>query len=224
MMGIVYKNTLPIKRSMLKPLSMVLLGLCLFAPSISFAKDVGVIGEVFPITEPDLLAYMKARASQMLQDGEWANKMQDLQDKTRAKLENETPVSGITSTTVARAWTLDPSITLQHTIYGPHSQVIALAGTQVNPLDKIKLDETLIFFDARDKAQVTWAKAFLDSAQGQVKPILVGGDWIELSKAWQRQVYFDVNGTITHRLQITHVPSVVTQQDHFLKIEEEVAS
>lgn len=224
MMLIAYKNILPIKSSLRKTLSLYLLGLCLFVPSMSFAKDVGVIGETFPITEPDLLAYIKAKASQMLQDGEWAKKMQDLQDKAKNKLENETPVSGITPTSVARTWTLDPSITLQHTIDGPNGQVIALAGTRVNPLDHVNLNETLIFFDARDKAQVTWAKAFLDSTQGQVKPILVGGDWITLSKTWQRQVYFDVNGTITHRLQITHVPSVVTQQGHFLKIEEEVAS
>ena len=144
--------------------------------------------------------------------------------ENKNKLENETPVSGITPTTVARTWTLDPSITLQHTIYGPNGQVIALAGTRVNPLDHVNLNETLMFFDARDKAQVAWATSFLDSAQGQVKPILVGGDWIALSKAWQTQVYFDVGGTISHRLQITHVPSVITQQGHFLEIKEEVVS
>lgn len=207
-----------------RTLGCLLLSACLLCPSIMFAKDVGVIGQVFPILEPDLLAYMQAKAAKMLQDGEWAAKIQGLQMSTKTALENLTPVTGITPTTVARTRTLDPSITLQHTLYGANGQVIAPAGTTVNPLDKINLNETLIFFDARDKAQVTWAKTLLDKAQGEVKPILVAGNWLDLSKAWQRQVFFDVHGTITHRLQITRVPSVVTQQGRFLKINEEVAS
>lgn len=195
---------------------------CLLIPAMASAKNVGVIGEVFQIEEPDLLVYMKVKAAEMLQDGQWAAKMQTLESQARKTLENLTPVTGITTTTVARAWTLDPSMMLHHTLYGANGQVIAPAGTVINPLDKVNLNETLIFFDARDKTQVVWAKAFLAKTPGQVKPILVAGNWMDLSKTWQRQVYFDVNGNITHRLQITHVPSVVTQQGHFLEIQEEV--
>lgn len=200
--------------------TIVLSWLCI--PTLASAKDVGVIGELFPIEEPDLLAYMKAKAAQMMQDGEWATKMQALESHARETLEDLPPVTGITTTTIARTWTLDPSMTLHHTLYGANGQVIAPAGTTINPLDKINLNETLIFFDAEDKAQIAWAKAFLARTPGQVKPILVAGNWMDLSKAWQRQVYFDVNGNITHHLQITHVPSVVTQQGHFLQIQDEV--
>jgi len=223
-MMVLRQKTSKTQTLVLKTLSRLLLGICLLYPSIIFAKDVGVIGQFFPILEPDLLAYMQAKAAKMLQDGEWADKMQSLQMSTKTALENLTPVAGITPTSVARTWTLDPTITLQHTIYGANGQVIVPAGTTINPLDKMSLNETLIFFDARDKSQIAWAKSFLDNAKGQVKLILVAGNWIDLSKAWQRQVFFDVHGTITHRLQITHVPSVVTQQGRFLKIDEEVAS
>lgn len=197
---------------------------CLCLPTLASAKDVGVIGEVFSIEEPDLLAYLKAKAAQMMQDGQWQAKMQTFESQARDTLENLTPVRGITTTTVTRTWTLDPTMTLHHTLYGANGQVIAPAGTRVNPLDRAQLNETLIFFDARDKAQTAWANALLAKTTGQVKPILVAGDWMDLSKAWQRQVYFDVNGNISHRLQITHVPCVVTQQGHFLQIQEEVAS
>lgn len=210
--------------SMIKTLGLLMLLSCPFIPTMANAKNVGVIGEVFPVEEPDLLVYMKAKAAQMMQDGEWQAKMSAFQNQARQALQHLPPVAESTTTTVARTWTLDPTFTLHHTLYGANGQVIASAGTTINPLDKVQLNETLIFFDARDKAQVAWANAFLAKTQGQVKPILVGGDWIDLSKAWQRQVYFDVNGTISHRLQITHVPSVVTQQGHFLQIQEEVAS
>jgi len=205
-----------------KSVGLLMALLCLFISTTASAKDVGVIGEVFPIEEPDLLAYMKNKAAQMMQDGEWAAKMQTFESKARVTLENLTPVTGITTTTVTRTWTLDPSMTLHHTLYGANGQVIAPVGMVINPLDRVSLNETLIFFDARDIVQVAWAKDFLAKTPGQVKPILVAGDWMTLSKTWQRQVYFDVNGNITHRLQITHVPSVVTEQGHFLQIDEEV--
>jgi len=207
---------------MVKTVGLLMVLSWLFMSSMASAKDVGVIGEVFPIEEPDLLAYMKTKAAKMVQDGEWATKMQTLESNARETLENPAPVVGITTTTVARTWTLAPSMTLYHTLYGADGQVIAPAGTVINPLDRVNLNETLVFFDARDIAQVAWAQAFLAKATGPVKPILVAGNWVDLSKAWQRQVYVDVHGNITHRLQITHIPCVVTQQGHYLQIQEEV--
>ena len=39
--------------------------------SSCFADDLGVVGKIYPISEPDMIAWIKSKASAMIQNGQW---------------------------------------------------------------------------------------------------------------------------------------------------------
>ena len=51
-------------------------------------------------------------------------------------------------------------------------------------------------------------------------PILVGGSYIDLMKAWNTPVYYDQEGTLVRKLGITGVPAIVSQEGSRLRIDE----
>lgn len=78
----------------------------------------------------------------------------------------------------------------------------------------------LLFFDARDAKQVAKAQELTALYQGKVKPILVGGSYMDLMKTWGRPVYFDQQGSLVKKLGITRVPALVSQEGRRLRIDE----
>lgn len=100
------------------------------------------------------------------------------------------------------------------------ARVLFPAGTTVNPFDYEKLSKTLLFLDARDKGQVEFAKRFLSSAKGLVKPILVGGEPLKLMREWKREIFYDQGGALTRRFSITQSPAVVSQEGKRLRVDE----
>jgi conjugal transfer pilus assembly protein TraW len=96
------------------------------------------------------------------------------------------------------------------------------AGTRKNPLDVVSLSKHLLFFDARDRRQVTRARELIARYAGKVKPILTGGSYLDLMKAWRIPVYYDQQGTLTRRFGIRQVPALVSQEGARLRIDEVV--
>ena len=94
------------------------------------------------------------------------------------------------------------------------------AGTRKNPLDVVSLSRQLLFFDARDALQVGRARELIERYQGQVKPILVGGSYLDLMKRWNRPVFYDQDGNLVRRFGITAVPAIVSQEGQRLRIDE----
>ena len=78
----------------------------------------------------------------------------------------------------------------------------------------------MYFFDGRDLAQVALALKLSEQYGSDFLPILTAGDWRSLSNQLQQPVYFDQQGSITQRLTITAVPSLVQQEGKQMKIEE----
>lgn len=80
------------------------------------------------------------------------------------------------------------------------------AGTKINPLDMTGLTKTLVFFDGRDPEQREAVGALLVAKGGQlkVKPILVAGSWLDLTKAWKTQVFYDQKGTLFQTVRHHH--------------------
>jgi conjugal transfer pilus assembly protein TraW len=94
------------------------------------------------------------------------------------------------------------------------------AGTRKNPLEVVSLSKRLLFFDARDPRQVARARELIASYGGKVKPILTGGSYLDLMKAWRVAVYFDQQGTLTRRFGIRQVPALVSQEGQRLRVDE----
>ncbi len=206
--------------------SWALLGMLIIAminTSNAMAIDLGVIGPVYPIAEKDLLAVIEAKLKQKEASGELAKLQAEAQRRVIRGIEAPAPVAGITRATVRRTRYFDPSVRMPADIRDADGRMLVPAGTVANPLNTVRLSKVLLFFDARDAAQVRRAKILLahyDKAGAAVKPILVGGSYMDFQRKNKIRVWYDQAGTLTTRLGVTRVPALVTQEGLRLRIEE----
>lgn len=182
--------------------------------------DLGTIGPVYPIAEPHLLDDIRQR----LQEKERSGELKRLEQQARARgvdaVAHPQPVAGVRPAETARTFYFDPSFTLDRNIFDDKGQLLFAAGTRKNPLEVVALSKHLLFFDARDQRQVKRARELIAFYRGRAKPILVGGSYLDLMKAWRMRVYYDQQGLLTRRLGITQVPAIVSQDGLRLRIDE----
>ena len=72
--------------------------------SATRARDHGVVGQVFPIVEPDLLATIEAKLQRLQAEGEIDRMNAALAKRTEARVRRPKPVAGITPASEARTW------------------------------------------------------------------------------------------------------------------------
>jgi conjugal transfer pilus assembly protein TraW len=186
----------------------------------SFANDLCVSGQIYPIQEEDLLSYIQKRIQHMQQNGEWSKLQNQFRDRVAANAERPHPITNISKTTESKSWTYDASITVPYDLKDANGRVFAKAGTTVNPLTVISIHKALIFFDGDDTKQVAWAEKLNAKWIGKTKLVLVKGSIIDQEKNFLTQIYFDQEGRLTTRFHIQHVPAIVMQEGTHLKIME----
>ncbi|MPW68369.1 type-F conjugative transfer system protein TraW [Moraxella catarrhalis] len=190
----------------------------IFASTQIWAKDLGVIGKTYEIVEQDAVEQIQQKLKQMEATGELARLEKKAIDKSLHTLKNPKANPKIITVTKRSEKLHDPTQVIEHDIRAEDGTLIAPAGTMINPLRHMTLSKTMVFFDGRDKEQVQAVRALLVHRSGNFMPILTGGSWYEISKAWKRQVYFDQGGFMAEKMAIEQVPAVVTQQGQQLKI------
>jgi conjugal transfer pilus assembly protein TraW len=198
----------------------LVLGLMLAAAGGVRAMDLGVIGPTFEINEPHLLQMIEQRLREKERSGELGRLEAEARERGIATVKNPPPVTGLRATETVRTFYFDPSFTLDRNILGPQGELLFAAGTRKNPLEVVSLSRHLLFFDARDPRQVGRARQLITVYQGRVKPILVGGSYLDLMQSWHVPVYYDQQGLLTRRLGITQVPALVSQEGLRLRIDE----
>jgi len=206
-----------------RALAVLLAGLAVLAglrPAVGGDLDLGVIGPVYPIQEPDMLRAIEARLREKARTGGLARLEREGIARAERSLREPRPVDGLRRAVKARVSYFDPSVTFEREVRGPDGQSIVPAGTRVNPLDYVALSNPLLFLDARDQDQVRHGATLLAHHKGRVKLILVGGSYVELTRAWRTRVYYDQGGVLAGRLGIQQVPALVTQEGKRLRIEE----
>ncbi|MFT3819880.1 MAG: type-F conjugative transfer system protein TraW [Rubrivivax sp.] len=195
----------------------------LCATPTSNAADLGVVGPVHPIGEPDMLDAIEQSLKQMEARGDLARIQRDGIERASRSIATPAPVAGLHKATEARTWRFDPSVSFDEPVLNADGQVVVPAGTLANPLAVVSMPAAWLLFDGRDAQQVALAERRLaESAKAgrAIKPILVGGSPLELGKRWQRPVYFDQFGRITRRLGLTAVPALVSQDGLQLVVQE----
>ena len=197
----------------------IFIALLLLAVS-SHAEDLGAIGPTYEITERDLIEVIKDKFRRMERTGELARMQDDYKRRVIDGIEHPRPIPGVRPTETSRTFYIDPSWTLDRNVVDEKGRVLFLAGTKVNPFDYDRMSKALLFFDARYKAQVEFAKRFMAESRVPVKPILVGGEPMKLMREWKREVFFDQDGALTQRFSITQSPAVVTQEGRRLRVDE----
>ena len=198
----------------------LVLGLMLGAAGGVRAMDLGVIGPTYEISEPHLLQMIEQRLRAKEHSGELGSLEAEARKRGIATVKNPPPVTGLRATDAVRTFYFDPSFTLDRNLLGPQGELLFAAGTRKNPLEVVSLSRHLLFFDARDPRQVGRARQLIALYQGRVKPILVGGAYLDLMQSWHVPVYYDQQGLLTRRLGITQVPALVSQEGLRLRIDE----
>ena len=203
----------------------LLLGVALasMVAQAAHAETLDAIGPTYPIAEQSFLEVIMAR----LREKERTGELKKFEDLARARatrsVMSPTPVPDLRRVEVARTFYFDPTFALDRNIVDENGSLLFQAGTRKNPLDVVSLSKHLLFFDARDPRQVARAREVIELYQGKVKPILVGGSYIDLMKAWNKPVYYDQGGVLVRKLGITAVPAIVSQEGARLRIDEVVA-
>lgn len=205
-------------------MSRAALALCLtvafFWPDSAHARDLGARGPLYEISEPDLLQEML----QVMRSKQASGELQRLQDEARrraiARVETPPAVPGLRRTVKERTFLFDPSVRFDEPVVDDQGRIVIPAGTVGNPLQTVRLTRELLFFDGRDPDQVKLAKARLDELGPRLKPILVAGQPLALTRQWKAQVFFDQDGQLVQRFGIRQVPARVSQDGLRLKVEE----
>ncbi len=209
----------------MNPFRLTLLWTGLALPFASaWAMDLGVIGPTYEISEPHLLQMIEQRLQDKARSGELQRLETEARNRGIETVNHPPPVAGLHVTDSARTYYVDPSFTLDRNIVGAKGELLFAAGTRKNPLEVVSLSRHLLFFDARDPRQVSRAQTLIGHYAGRVKPILVGGSYLDLMKSWRIPVFFDQQGRLTRRLGITQVPALVSQEGLRLRIDVLVVS
>ena len=208
-------------------ISLVLIIVMLVASTPSaFAVDLGKIGKTFKIEEESFIAMMKRKLLEVDMEAE----RQKMENIARDRVENPTPVSGITWARTDRTFYFDPTYTLDADAVLPCGKVLHKAGTIVNPLEHMDLNRRIFFVDSRDGAQVEWLKEQLNNPLPEQKEpvedrvILVGGSVFKLKEQLDQRhadiVFFDQHGELTTKFAIKHTPAVAQQEGLKIRIDE----
>ena len=182
----------------------------------SYAKDYGIHGTTYQISEKNLLAEIQEKLLQAQNNGKLAKFQNNIKKQMISAANNPKGQDNIIKATISREWYFDPSISRSEDLADQNGKVFYRAGTKVNPLDYISMSQKLIFIDGDDNSQVKWALK-----QGnKAKIILVRGHIIDLMKQNKTRLYFDQGGNLTKKFSIRAVPATVAQEGKMLKVKE----
>ncbi len=197
-------------------LAMVLFGLV----HTALAQDLGAVGPTYDIAEKDLLDVIHSRLTTMVETGELSRKQNDYRDRVIGAIEQPKPLDQIKTTTTKRSFFVDPTWVLDRDIRGADGALLFARGLKINPFDHVSLKEKLVFFDGRDRRQVSFAKETLRSLNGRAKPILVAGEPLSLMRDWKQRVFYDQGGTLIRKFGIRQVPAIVAQDGKRFRVDE----
>lgn len=193
-------------------------------PPLIFAKNIGVYGSIYSISEPDMLNAIYQKLSTMQSDGQLETQKKNFIANSIAHIVRPTPVAGVSDlgSLQPKIYLFNPSIVLDHTLKNSNGDIIAVKGTQINPLKIKSFDEALLFIDGDDQKQLLLASKIIQTKSknfSAIKIILVNGDINQTAKLLKQHMYFDQAGVLCKRFGITHTPTMVYQASvHGLKI------
>ncbi len=192
----------------------VLLTLCF---NSAYADN--IIGKTYTISEKNALSWIESRLNEMEKNGELAKQQALLQQKALAAIERPKKVEGLQKTITPRVFEQDLTVTVPDDIRDTAGNIIHLAGTKMNPLERFSTQKSLLFFDGDDAAQVRWALSE-KKKRDLAKLVLVNGSVSQISQTQGIQVFFDQAGRLVKKLGIQQVPAIVEQQGSRLMVSE----
>ena len=177
-------------------------------PSLAM-MDLGVYGMVFPIKERNILEVLQEKLASPMGQNLLREFETNLKKVGEGKHYVPTPVASLTLTPQHRSYLFDPSVSLAQDL---------VDHNQINPLEHMTLSKEYLFIDGDRPTQISWAKRL--QSHKKVMIILVKGDPMRLMVEQDIKVFFDQEGAMTKRFQLTHVPCSLAQDGKSLRITE----
>ncbi|ONU62354.1 type-F conjugative transfer system protein TraW [Burkholderia cenocepacia] len=184
------------------------------------AESLGTIGQTYPIGEESALTMIMNKLRQKERSGELKKLQQEAIKRSMNSVKNMPPVDGLQAVTEKAQRLIDPTVYYPNAVKTDEGRIVVPAGAKINPLLVTGLSKRLVFFDGRDPDQAEAVRRMVKKEGPKVKPILVAGSWLDLTKAWKTQVYFDQKGVLSQRFGIHAVPTVISQQGASLLLQE----
>lgn len=200
-----------------------IVGLCLILgcfPLHLYANEVEAGGGPNPIAEANFVQHIQTEVQQKVASGEWTQWQTHQMEALQHYTDQPPVVIGLTPALETRSWFYDPTIIIPYGIDDTNGHLLLAAGSHFNPLNIVTWKTTLIFYDGNNPKQQQWAKQINQQLKAQATFILVDGSISQQAEALQRRVYFDQNGQLIKKLQITHTPALVVQAGKLLKVTE----
>ena len=174
-------------------------------------KTLGVVGETYPIVEPDVVAELKEEvAKTKLSDDEFSEQMKSYQPEDLHHLPRAT---------MDRTFLVDMTHTLDRDLLDGDGKVIYPRGFTFNPLDYVSFSGGMLVIDGSDPMQVKWFTKTHYANNHRIRLLLSGGYAYKLIEELKRSVFY-LTDEIADRLQLTAVPSLVIQQNKKLQVRE----
>lgn len=184
--------------------------LCVLGSAV--AKDYGVQGNIWPITEVDIRRLLIESAARV----DWKAVNQEAANSGKNFLSNlpkrQLPLSPQTATQY-----FDPSMVVESDIKAPVRQpdgsftwqTLAAKGDRVNPLDKYRPTTAFFMFDGSQKDQVALLEQVLAREPNRIVPVEAGGaDLKDLSDSFQRPIFYASDAMLA-RFKVQYLPSLV---------------
>lgn len=188
----------------------ILLFLITALPVKAEIKDLGIIGETYPIVEDDIVVELREQAKRLVPSGELMAQMRHYQP---ANLQT------LPKATANRNFMVDMTYTLDHDLKDKNGKVIYPRGYTFNPLDRIRLSAILVVIDGADSDQVAWLKESPYMKNRQAKLLISGGYDFDLRRELKRPVFY-LTKDIGTRLQFKATPCVAVQKGKLMQVTE----
>lgn len=190
--------------------------------STSGFNDFGLLGSTRPILERNLLDVIKERLANI--DGE------SLKKKAVDNFWRKKQFVSIPAATKTEEFYINPTIKVTKDIVNPNGDVLARAGTVVNPLETVPSQNTYVLFNARDNQQLQWLDSHLKSSNYKGIVMVMTSElskedgWNHLSalrEHFYREIYL-IPQELVERFQITGLPAVITtdNQKKLLRVQQ----
>ncbi len=171
------------------------------------SRDLGVYGNLYPIEEVDLLAYIYERAKSI--------SPYEVEKRVRERFNRSLEVSlGVPEVREKRVRFVDPSVTVSSPVYDDKGHIVAPLG-RLNPLERISLTKTIVVLKESQLGIISEIK----KTHKNLLILLTGGNLKRVSTTLGQMVY-RADKHILDRLGVEKVPSVITRHGERLRVEE----
>jgi conjugal transfer pilus assembly protein TraW len=176
-------------------------------------KDLGTVGETFPVLESDVVAELKQEAikrDKAIDNNLFLEQMKKYQPVNLHTLPHAT---------ANKTFLIDITYTLDHDLVDGDGNILYPSGYTWNPMDYVSFPGGLVVIDGDDPLQVDWFKTSPYFEKYRTKLLLTDGYASLLVEKLKRPVFY-LTDDISKRLQIAAVPSVVIQKGNKMLVSE----